>query len=483
MSYRKPKPTPFDLNLVGADVTAIERAIRAEEIVLGAVLIDKVAVHTVAPILSDSIMFYRQEHRIIWDVIQRLSLKGMPIDLLTVATEMTNAERDSSGGPAYLSLLTNSVSSAANVEVHARLVWQEHISRELVRACYDTIKALNEGQDIPDTLYGLSHSLYQLQNDGTTGAKPISVIMKEALDAAQALFDRKGDIGTPISDMSSLNKLLGNYEPGDVIIIAGRPKSGKSSVINAILRHHVKEKIPIYLASGEMQNIKTAYRVIADLSRLPTRYVESGKFLGNPADLDSFSTAFDRITPAPAWLNDGELSVPRMRADVHYYFHVHGVKLFIFDRIGLFKEVVNAKDDWNARIQVSSAMRKLANELKVAIIAVSQVNTDAEKTTHKRPDARHIFGGIGLQANCTRALMIYRPEMYRMTTFGDGEFKDEDAKGRVELYTVLNNYMECGSALFTFDKLTQTIREEEGGFYVEPVADTGIPTQDEDLPF
>lgn len=451
--------------------------------VLGAILIEQNAINVVASVL-DSDCFYHSNHQKIWGSIYSLFKDGNPIDLLTVMDRLkVHNVLDEVGGPSYLASLTNMVGSAANIEYHSQVLRQMSIGRKLIERCQETIKKIAyEKEDIPDTLFNHQDFIFRLGKSGS-GAQSTGIVAEKMLEHAKVMYDRGGEmIGTPLTGLPSLDKLIGGYEPGDVIIFGGRPKSGKSSVGSNILKYHVENRIPVYSASGEMQNLKTGFRLAAAMSHLPTRYLESGSFFKNQADDDSFSTALEKIESAPAWLEDMELSVPKMITTVHHYFYNHGVKLFLYDRIGLFKEVLNSRDDFKARMEVTGAMRQLANKLGIAIIAFSQVNTDAEKTTHKRPEARHLFGGIGAQSNCTKAALVYRPGMYGMSTFQDGAFKEQDAKGMAEIYTVLNNYMETGSALLQFHASRQ-IFSEPGGTWEDDLPAQIIQDDGEDLPF
>lgn len=458
------------------------QALELEGVVLGAILFDNRAINSVITILSREV-FYVESHKLIWDAIEGLFRKGNPIDMLTVSEAMKTAGTlNDVGGRAYIAVLTNTVASAANIEYHARILWEKSMGRALLNHCQKVIQEIaHDGGDIPDVLARHQDAIYKLGQVGA-GAQTMARISDDMLDKARMIHERGGEmVGLPLTGLEPLDKLLGGWEPGDVIIFGGRPKSGKSSIASNIIKHHIKSDLPLYAASGEMQNLKVGFRVAAALADLPTRYLEQGKFFDKSSDVYAFEQAHKELQASKVWLEDTELSVPKMLSVVHYYFYNHGVKLFLFDRIGLFKEVLTSKDDYKARMEVTGAMRSLANKLGVAIVAFSQVNTDAEKSASKRPESRHLFGGIGAQSNCTKAALVYRPEMYGIKAFPEGKYKDDDAKGMAEIYTVLNNYLELGSVKLVFDGNKQIFKQD----LLEEDWNLSVPEREseDDLPF
>ncbi len=460
--------------------------VELERAVLGAVLIDKTAIHTICEKLDRPDIFYLDAHKVIWDIMLKVQHKSEPIDILTIISNSSLKESETYGGPAYLSELTNRVVSSANIEYHAAYLWQAYVSRSLSSYCINTIEQLRNGEDVPEVLYELSRQLHEIQASKVSTLMPGGKLVRNLLNRIERVSG--GVIGETIFGIPEADELIGGAEGGDVIIIAGRPKTGKSSVANTILKHFVETNRAIYMASGEMQNVKTTARLVAALTGLSTRaQIESGKFLHEPENQRNVMAALDRINESRLLIDDGELSIPKMTAVINYQFYVNGVRFFMFDRIGLFKEVVGASDDYRARMTVTSAMRKIANTLGVVIIAYSQVNTEAEKTAHKRPLAQHIFGGIGAQSNATKCIMLYRPEMYRFAEFADGPYKGESAKGFIEFYTVLNNYLDTGSCKLRFVAHTQQLASESSiinlDSTVPQIIGQPVSVDPNDLPF
>lgn len=453
-------------------------AIEIEELVLGAMLLESSAVMRAVNIIGERQVFYLNYHQAIYDAIHDAFTRGVAVDIATMGNALKTS-LNACGGPFYLVSLTDKVGSTANLESHCFILLQQYVGRQLIRACNVTSESIYDGADSLGELQKMQRILGEIMSI-RPGAESAARVMEALFHSAQKMAERKGEmVGHPFTGVVALDKLLGGWEEGDVIAFAGRPKSGKSSITNGILRHAVQTGMPILSCSGEMQNVKSGARLAAALSGLPTREIEMGKFLFSSDDTRKFEEAYEAVKASKVLFDDSSLSISKIRADVMLYHYEHGVKLFLYDQLDLVEEIQSSKDDFKARMSVMSAIRRIANELGVCIIVYSQVNTDAERTAHKRPEARHIFGGMGVQGNTTKAALIYRPDAYKLTEFMDGPWIGYPAKGKAEVFTVLNNYDDLGSVLLNFDGRRQIFEDLSQDTPVAPVADTPIM----DLPF
>ncbi len=452
-------------------------AIEIEELVLGAMLSEISAVTRACNIIEGRQVFYLNAHQAIYDAMYGAFMRSEAVDLMTV-THALKTHLNAVGGPYYLVELVNKVGSTANLEGHCRILLQQYIGRQLIKVCEITTQNVFNGSDSLGELQKLEKSLSEIMNINP-GAKTGAKVIEQVWENAKSMADRKGEmVGSPFTGVVALDRLLGGWEAGDVIAFAGRPKSGKSSITNNILRYAVLHDIPLLSCSGEMQNIKSGARLAAALSGIPTRDIEKGNFFASKDDLRKFENAYEIVKNSKILFDDSSLSVSKMRSDILLHYYEHGVKLFLYDQLDLFEEIQSSRDDFKARMTVMSAIRRLANELGIGIIVYSQVNTDAEKTAHKRPEARHIFGGMGVQGNATKAALIYRPDSYKLTEFMDGPWLGYNAKGKAEVYTVLNNYDDLGSVLLNFDGKRQVFED-----LVEQQSIQVVDTPIADLPF
>ena len=290
--------------------------------------------------------------------------------------------------------------------------------------------------------------------------------------------------GEPFTGVPEIDRIFSGIELGDVIMIAARPKVGKSSMSNNILKHSADHDIPTYCRSGEMPNLKTAARFLAAQSGVRTRSIEKGEYWDTERKSlrSAVDSAIETAKGKKLYLSDGPLSLPGVIADINFYYHRHNVKRFLFDRVGLFDEVVNSSNgDVKARDTVIASLRRVANVLGIGIVIYSQLTKEAEKTESKRPEGHMIFGGTGGPANCTKAALIYRPEAHKLSEFKAGPHKGTPASGLAEVYTVYNNSDELRSALVRFIGDRQMFASNDGDLFAQDFVPDDAIDQKEDF--
>lgn len=469
-----------------------------EMAVLGGLMVDKNAVYDVVDKLNPSI-FYYSPHQLVCKNILELFRDSKPIDLLTVTEQAKkNGDLEAIGGPYYLVDLTNRVASSANIRAHFMIIVRTWIAREMIQSGNDMLGRLYANEDPLVVMDEVESLFMKLTAEQTTRMESAAAVADAMLERSRKIFDKGGKmIGMPLTGIDAIDNVLGGGEPADVIVFGGRPKSGKSSISTNIGMTCVLNDEPLYNGSGEMQNIKAGYRLAAALSGIPTSDIRKGAFFDKEKKelMESFNDAYEKIKKSKIIFDEGPLSIPKMKADVKRLYR-EGVRIFLYDRIMLFKEVLNGKDKYQEITNVTAAMRSLANETGAIIVPYIQLSGDAERSPHKRPDARHMFGATGAQANVTKAMLIYRPEMYGFKNFEAGPYEGQVAKGLAEVFLVLSNDYELRSAKVGFDGPCQCFRPFSSDLKGEDVSlESGSresPTQGEyeanfegnaDLPF
>lgn len=343
--------------------------------------------------------------------------------------------------------------------------------------------------------------------------RSLSGITDDVIETAKRMSVKKdGIVGYKFTGINLLDKLISGLSQPDFLVVAARPKMGKSSFLNRVFRYHVENKLPIYIASGENTREETVTRGIADLTGLKSDDIKTGAFFADESKERMFDKWLDVVSEKK--LDDKiiiegghgfKLSLPDLTKKVKTYKRLYGIKVFCIDRVGLFKEFSDAKrSEENAvRNDIASTLRRLSNEEGVSIILFSQVNAKAEDTSHKRPQAHHVYGATALQANARKILILYRPEHYGINVWPDvvPEHEGEPCKGQMEIFSVLNNDGELGSIVVKFDGPRQTISDLEekvaaSDFVNESPVDPGFSydsgddededenfVDDEDIPF
>ena len=463
-------------------------------------MMDDKAYHKVAPIIHSSEIFFDDRNRALWDAMNLLVKAGKKIDYMTVATKAIEKGYNDIGVDInYITGLANKVASAANIVDHALIIKDKWYGRQCISIIANAQAAILEGSNAEDTMARAMKDLRKLTSDEQTGAQHVKDVMKDLLEKAlkASKRDSRELTGVPFTGVPSMDKIFDGREPGDLIIIGAGAKMGKSSTVTNILKYSIDNSIPTMAASAEMRNLRILARVLALMTDYATRKVERGDFYSEEAKFERIKVMEEKIENAPLWLSDSNLSEHKVISAIYHYYHNHGVELFLFDRIGLFDEVVQARpgQEYRNREAIMATLRKIANELGICIILYTQLTKEYLKEEGGRPKGHHIFGGIGGPANCTKAALIYRPEAMAsatpITEFPVGPYTGQDCRNRAEIFTVYNNSNELMSALVGFNPYSQSFFEigtmdveDEDDFESEPIIHPGtIGTPETDLPF
>lgn len=460
------------------------QAVSLEEAVLGAILLDKSGLGRVS--FLKKVHFYREEHGDIYAACKSLASKGRGIDILTVMDELKSMKKlDFIGGPAYLAELTHRVASSANAEYHARIIVQQFLLREVIRigseSARDAYEMGADALEILDNVFKAYVDLRSLEDRREQSALEVT----EAVDReSKAIYDRGGKFaGFAFTGIPELDEMIGGLEEGDVIALTGRPKSGKSSFLNAVIRQHIYTNTPGFFASGEMTNVATGLRVISALSGIPSLVLKLGKQHGDPELFEKYIKAKEDMAKAPIHFDDGGFSLARINEFIIQGLD-RGCKYFYIDRAELVEEFIKARGgEWSHALkQITSQLRALAVRYKVGIVVFIQGNKEVETTKEKRMEAHHAFGATSIQSDCTKLIAIYRPEMYKMELFEAGPHKGIEAKGKCEIYTLLANSYVNDSVLVGFNGPSQLMYSLAAPAKAGAVAGD-VKYNDEDIPF
>jgi replicative DNA helicase len=339
---------------------------------------------------------------------------------------------------------------------------------------------LNDTGDADAAVSSFKQAVEQLQAGVSIGDASLEAVAKEHEAYIKNLPDEAGKPDR-LFGLPSLDEVRGpDPGTGELIVIAASPKVGKSALLGNILRESVKQNRPTYFASAEMQSRKTFERLFAAHTGLSSRMVSSPHVLKNNAVKPIYEAGKKDFAAKDIFIEFKSLSVQIVRRMVHYYYHKHGVKLFIFDRLGLFAET-QGKDEFAGRRRVTNQLRTLANELPgIKIVLASQITNESLKAKDKRPHVSHVFGGNGSQADATQVFMIYRPYHVDPASdrFKSGPWQGMAAKvpgssaSYAEVYCGLNNNGPSnGSAYLLFDGDRQIFEDVGMNKYVDIASD------------
>jgi replicative DNA helicase len=388
--------------------------IEAEQSILGSILLENSAINSALEILSKD-DFYNEAHRKIFNIIVELSEKNEPVDLITLSNALKDkAMLDSVGGTSYLASLVDNVPSAANVSHYAKIVKEKAILRgligsatEIISNCYET------GSDVDEVLDKAEHSIFEVsENKVRPSFFTIREIVKDSFRSIEDLFSRKELITGVPTGFEKIDDLTSGLQKSELIIIAGRPSMGKTAfALNIAQYAAVETQTPAAIFSLEMSKEQLAFRMLASEAKVDSQRLRKG-FLGE-TDWPKLTTAAGRLSEAPIFIDDTPaITVLEMKAKSRRLKADTGLGLIIVDYIQLMRSGSYRESREQEISEISRSLKALAKELKVPVIALSQLNRKVEDRTNRRPQMADLRESGAIEQDADVIAFIYRDEVY-----------------------------------------------------------------------
>ena len=401
------------------------QAIELEEVVLGAMMIDKKGVDDVIDILHADV-FYKPAHQHIYNAIFKLFENSQPIDLLTVTNQLRKDEKlDIVGGDFYVVSLSQKVSSAAHIEFHARIILQKYIQRRLITISSEIIhNAYDETVDVFDLLDGAETKLFDItQGNLKKSSEAAENLVSQALKKIEEISNQEGMSGVA-SGFSKLDELTAGWQSSDLVIIAARPGMGKTAFVMSMARNMAIDfKAPVAIFSLEMSSVQLITRMISSETGISSEKLRKGNL--ETYEWEALNVKVKNLANAPVFIDDTpSLSVFDLRAKARRLVSQHGVKCVIIDYLQLMT-TGNNKGIGNREQEISTISRNLkalAKELEVPVIALSQLSRAVEtRGGSKRPLLSDLRESGAIEQDADIVSFIYRPEYYGLTEWDDEE--------------------------------------------------------------
>jgi len=401
------------------------QALDLEEVVLGAMMIDKKGVDEVIDILHAEV-FYKEAHKHIFEAIHTLFEKSEPVDLLTVSARLKKEGRlNSVGGEFYLIQLTQKVSSSAHIEFHARIILQKFIQRSLIKISNEIIEdSYNEGTDVFDLLDTAESKLYEItQGNIKRSSESAQNLVIQAKKRIEEIANKEGLSGIP-SGFSKVDKLTSGWQPSDLIIIAARPGMGKTALTLSMARNMaVEHNIPVAFFSCEMSSVQLITRLISSETGLSSEKLRTGQL--EKHEWEQLNVKVKSLENAPLFIDDTpSLSIFDLRAKARRLASQHGIKIIMIDYLQLMTAGGNNKGG-NREQEISTISRNLkalAKELNIPVIALSQLSRAVEtRGGSKRPLLSDLRESGAIEQDADIVSFIYRPEYYKIDEWDDEE--------------------------------------------------------------
>jgi replicative DNA helicase len=402
--------------------------LEAEQSILGGILLENSSINSALEILSKG-DFYSESHRKIFGTIIELSEKNEPVDLITLSNALKDKSMlDSVGGTSYLASLVDNVPSAANVGNYAKIVKEKAILRGLIGSATDIINSCYEtGSDVDEVLDKAEHSIFEIsENKVRPSFYPIRDIVKDSFRAIEDLYARKEIITGVPTGFEKIDELTSGLQPSDLIIIAGRPSMGKTSfALNIAQFASLEGQTPVAIFSLEMSKEQLAFRLLASEAKVDSQRLRKG-FLGE-TDWPKLTTAAGRLSEAPLFIDDTPaITVLEMKAKSRRLKADAGLGLIVVDYIQLMR-AGGYRDNREQEIsEISRSLKALAKELKVPVIALSQLNRKVEDRTNRRPQMADLRESGAIEQDADVIAFIYRDEVYNKSD-------DNPEKGTAEI--------------------------------------------------
>ena len=401
------------------------QALDLEEVVLGAMMIDKKGVDEVIDILNPD-AFYKEAHQHIFEAIFTLFENSEPVDLLTVSSQLKkNGKLDLVGGDFYLISLTQKVSSSAHIEFHARIILQKFIQRSLIKISNEIIEdAYDESKDVFDLLDTAESKLYDVtQGNLKRSSETAQELVIQAKNKIQEIANKEGLSGIP-SGFDKLDKLTSGWQPSDLIIVAARPGMGKTALTLSMAKNiAVNQNIPVAFFSLEMASVQLITRLISSETELSSEKLRTGKL--EKHEWEALNVRVKGLEKAPLYIDDTpSLSIFDLRAKARRLASQHGIKLIVIDYLQLMTAGSGHKGGNREQeiSMISRNLKALAKELNVPVIALSQLSRAVEtRGGSKRPLLSDLRESGAIEQDADIVSFIYRPEYYKID-----EWDDED---------------------------------------------------------
>ncbi|WP_206680703.1 replicative DNA helicase [Hymenobacter polaris] len=392
-----------------------------EAAVLGALMLEKDALTTVIDILKPH-SFYKDGHQRIYKAINNLFDKSEPIDQLTVVQELREmGELEGAGGVGYVAGLTMHINSAAHVESHARKILEAAIKRELIRNASDVLRdAYEDTMDVFELLDSTEKAIFQISEDNMRkGVDSMADLMVKAIkELEEKKHQKDGLTGVP-SGFAALDRVTSGWQPSDLVIIAARPGMGKTAfVVSAMRNAAVDFKKPVAIFSLEMSSLQLVNRLISAEAELDSEKIKKG----NLADYEwqQLNHKISSLSTAPIFIDDTPaLSIRELRAKCRRLKSQHDIQMIIIDYLQLMSGGEPGRPGGNREQEIASisrALKGLAKELNVPVLALSQLSRSVEtRGGDKKPQLSDLRESGSIEQDADMVVFLYRPEYYKIT--------------------------------------------------------------------
>lgn len=392
--------------------------VEAEQAVLGAMMLEHNAVVAAMEKLRPG-DFYREVHRTIFEAMEHLHHDNKEVDVITLPEELRRMKKlDDVGGLEYVLSLPNLVATAANIEYHANIVAEKALARNIITTCTELTSEAYDGEKEPeDLLDDAERRILQISESKRRGDfAPVGVVVEETLDKITKLYENKAGITGLPTGFRDLDRLTSGLQPSDLILVAARPSMGKTAfTLNIAQNVGVKQHKTVAFFSLEMSQEQLVQRLLCQIAHIDSQKLRTGQ-LNSDDEWTKLTDACDKLYQAPIYIDDTPgISVTEMRSKARRLKAEHGLDLIIVDYLQLMQG--RSSESRQQEIsEISRSLKALARELKVPLIALSQLSRSVESRQDKRPMLSDLRESGALEQDADIVSFLYREDYYDKET-------------------------------------------------------------------
>jgi replicative DNA helicase len=400
-----------------APLRSMPQNLDAEQSVLGSMLIDKTAIAQAAEALKAE-DFYRDSHKVIFSAIKELYQKDTPIDMITLIDYLRSTEKlDDAGGITYITEISNSVPSTANLNSYIQIVEDKSILRNLIRSSTEIIESSYNKQDDVGSVVDLAEKkIFNLsQQKNTSDFEPMNAVLERGFLEIERLFNNKGETTGVSSGFTDLDDMTSGFQKGDMVLIAARPSMGKTTFVLNLAQHAaLRAGKSIAIFSLEMSKEQLAYKLLCAEANVDMLKLRTGNL--EDRDWENIARASGPLAAAKIFIDDtAGISIMEMRSKCRRLKIEHGIDMIIIDYLQLMSGS-NPENRQQEVSEISRSIKAIAKEMQCPVIALSQLSRAPEQRADHRPMLSDLRESGSIEQDADLVMFLYRDEYYNKET-------------------------------------------------------------------
>ncbi len=397
---------------------SLPQSLEAEQSVIGAMIIDKSAIAKALEKLNEE-DFYRDGHKVIFKAIREMFSKDMAVDLVTLLEYLKSTDMlDKAGGVTYISEVSSSVITTANLEAYISIVEDKSTLRKLIRSATSIIEESYNKQDRVDEVLDLAQKkIFDLaEKQGSNDYEPLSNVLERGFLEIERLFNNKGSITGVGSGIRDLDAKTSGFQKGDMVLIAARPSMGKTTFsLNIAENAALREGKSVVIFSLEMSKEQLAYKLLCSEANVDMLKLRTGNL--DDDDWERIARATGPLSKAKIYIDDtAGLSVMEMRSKCRKIKMEHGIDMILIDYLQLMSGSSGSESRQQEVSEISRSIKALAKEMECPVIALSQLSRAPEQRADHRPMLSDLRESGSIEQDADVVMFLYRDEYYNKET-------------------------------------------------------------------